>query len=231
MGVRHEARDACAVLVAAEEGVLDLDEPAGPPGSTVRHLLAHASGLPFEGDADRPARRAAHLLEHGYELLGERLAEARLDALRRVPSGRRPRARSAWRRTAGDRPAGLWGTLDDLAAFAQELLAPPLVAPETLAEATATAPSRAWSASSRVGRRTRPTGASASSSRTRSAPLDRLAQLAGHVGHFGGAGSFLWLDRRPLARARLPISSSESGPLKAWPRLSDAVSRSWPAER
>ncbi len=38
---------ALAVLVAAEEGTIDLDEPAGPPGSTVRHLLAHASGLPF----------------------------------------------------------------------------------------------------------------------------------------------------------------------------------------
>src|SRR5947199_8474400 len=39
---------ALACLVAAEEGVLDLDEPAGPPGSTVRQLLAHASGLPFD---------------------------------------------------------------------------------------------------------------------------------------------------------------------------------------
>jgi len=39
-----------AVLVAVEEGVVDLDEPAGPPGSTLRHLLAHASGLgPDEG--------------------------------------------------------------------------------------------------------------------------------------------------------------------------------------
>src|SRR5262245_43470950 len=41
---------ALATLVAAEEGVVDLDEPAGPPGATVRHLLAHASGLPFHGD-------------------------------------------------------------------------------------------------------------------------------------------------------------------------------------
>jgi CubicO group peptidase (beta-lactamase class C family) len=40
---------ALATLVAAEEGVVDLDEEAGPPGSTVRHLLAHASGLPFDG--------------------------------------------------------------------------------------------------------------------------------------------------------------------------------------
>ncbi|HEX7443763.1 MAG TPA: serine hydrolase, partial [Acidimicrobiales bacterium] len=36
---------ALAVLVAVEEGTVDLDQPAGPPGSTVRHLLAHASGL------------------------------------------------------------------------------------------------------------------------------------------------------------------------------------------
>ena len=35
-----------AVLVAVEEGTVDLDEPAGPQGSTLRHLLAHASGLP-----------------------------------------------------------------------------------------------------------------------------------------------------------------------------------------
>ncbi|MBA2294004.1 MAG: serine hydrolase, partial [Actinobacteria bacterium] len=50
---------ALATLVAAEEGVVDLDEPAGPPGSTVRHLLAHASGLPFEGATPiaRPGRR------------------------------------------------------------------------------------------------------------------------------------------------------------------------------
>ena len=35
-----------AVLVAIEEGTVDLDEAAGPEGSTLRHLLAHASGLP-----------------------------------------------------------------------------------------------------------------------------------------------------------------------------------------
>src|SRR6187455_2354367 len=49
---------ALAVLVAAEEGVVDLDEAAGPPGSTVRHLLAHTSGLPFEGT--EPIARPEH---------------------------------------------------------------------------------------------------------------------------------------------------------------------------
>src|ERR1700742_3735669 len=33
-----------AVQIAVEEGVVDLDTEAGPPGSTVRHLLAHAAG-------------------------------------------------------------------------------------------------------------------------------------------------------------------------------------------
>jgi CubicO group peptidase (beta-lactamase class C family) len=40
---------ALTVLVGFERGLIDLDEPAGPQGATVRHLLAPASGLPFEG--------------------------------------------------------------------------------------------------------------------------------------------------------------------------------------
>ena len=50
---------ALAALDAVQRGLLDLDEPAGPPGSTVRHLLAHASGLAFGSDTvlDRPGQR------------------------------------------------------------------------------------------------------------------------------------------------------------------------------
>src|SRR5215510_16233124 len=40
---------AMAVLVAVEEETLGLDDPAGPEGSTVAHLLAHASGLGLDG--------------------------------------------------------------------------------------------------------------------------------------------------------------------------------------
>src|SRR3954451_360201 len=66
---------ALAALVAAEEGVLDLDEPAGPPGSTVRHLLAHASGLPFEPGPPiaRPGTRRIYS-NAGFEALAEQLA-------------------------------------------------------------------------------------------------------------------------------------------------------------
>ena len=41
---------AWAILVAVEEGIVTLDQPVGQPGCTLRHLLAHAGGYPFEGE-------------------------------------------------------------------------------------------------------------------------------------------------------------------------------------
>ena len=60
---------AVAFLVAAEEGIVDLDEPAGPPGSTFRHLMAHASGLPFDHGAPiaRPGARRVYS-NYGFEV-------------------------------------------------------------------------------------------------------------------------------------------------------------------
>ena len=77
---------ALAVLVAAEEGVVDLDEPAGPEGSTVRHLLAHASGLPFESGGAAIGRPGARRI---YPPRGSR----------RWPSTSRPRPRCRSRTT------------------------------------------------------------------------------------------------------------------------------------
>src|SRR5437764_14528385 len=50
---------AYAVLIAVEEGTVALDEPAGPPDATIRHLLAHAAGYGFTGPTPitRPGRR------------------------------------------------------------------------------------------------------------------------------------------------------------------------------
>ena len=53
---------AYGVLVAVEEGVFDLDTPLGPAGSTVRHLLAHASGVGFASrEPERAARNPASI--------------------------------------------------------------------------------------------------------------------------------------------------------------------------
>ncbi len=69
---------ATAVLVAVQEEILDLDEPAGPPGATVRLLLCHASGLPFDGDEPiaPPGQRRIYG-NAAYEVLGDLVAPAR----------------------------------------------------------------------------------------------------------------------------------------------------------
>src|SRR4051795_3671939 len=65
-----------AVLVAVEEGTVDLDEPAGPEGSTLRHLLAHASGLPpDEGPPLMPPARRRIYSNAGIELAAELVAQ------------------------------------------------------------------------------------------------------------------------------------------------------------
>src|SRR6185312_13878529 len=65
-----------AVLVAVEEGTVDLDEPAGPEGSTVRHLLSHASGLPpDEGPPLMAPERRRIYSNYGIELAAAGVAE------------------------------------------------------------------------------------------------------------------------------------------------------------
>jgi CubicO group peptidase (beta-lactamase class C family) len=218
---------AYAVLVAAEEGVLDLDEPAGPPRSTVRHLLAHASGLPFEGGAPiaRVGERRIYSntgFDHLGEILGERAEMPFEDYLRAAVL---EPLRLAGTELRGRPSEGIWGTLRDLAAFGRELLAPTLVAPETLAEATAVAfpglvgvlpgigrqEPNDWGLGFELKDAKRPhwTG-SANSPRT--------------FGHFGGAGTFLWVDpEAQVAFACLTDLEFDEWALAAWPLLADAV--------
>jgi CubicO group peptidase (beta-lactamase class C family) len=218
---------ALACLVAAEEGTIDLDEPAGPPGSTIRHLLAHASGLPFEGDGPPLARPGVRRIYSNVAF--ERLADAVAaradmpfaDYLRGAvfePLGLGAELR-------GSPAAGVHATLADVARFARELLGPTLVNSETLDEATSVQFPGLAGVLPGVGRFD---------------PLDwglgfELKDAkAGHwsggrtspraFGHFGGSGTFLWVD--PAYRvACVCLTDREFGPwaLDAWPALSDAV--------
>jgi CubicO group peptidase (beta-lactamase class C family) len=215
-----------AVLVAAEEGVVELDGPAGPPGATVRHLLAHASGLPLdEGPpiAEPGVRRIysnagfealAALAEEGAEMpFRDYLSEAVLR-----PAGIEAELR-------GSPAGGLVGPIGGLAALASELFAPTVVAAETMAEATQVAfPSLVgvlpgygrmepndWGLGFELRDEKRPhwTGG-------RNSPRT--------FGHFGQSGSFLWVD--PDARvACFCLTDTLFGDWakQAWPRLADAV--------
>lgn len=217
---------ALAILVAAEEGTVDLDEPAGPPGSTVRHLLAHASGLPFEGREPiaKPGARRIYSTS-GFDVLAE-LVESQAemaftDYLRQAvlnPLGMQAELR-------GSAGSQLFGTLNDLVRVARECLAPSVVSPETLVEAitvqfpglSGVIPSMGrfdpndWGLGFEL-RDSKPGHWSG----TR--PSERT------FGHWGGSGTFLWVDpERDLALACLTDLEFGDWALEAWPRLSDAV--------
>ena len=213
-------------LVAAEEGTLDLDEPAGPPGATVRHLLAHASGLPFEGGTPiaQPGRRRIYS-NTGFEVLAEALAAAAgmpfaeylADAVL-APLGLDAELR-------GSAGAGMWGSLRDLAAVARELLAPSLVAPETLAEATSVQFPGLVGVVPDVGRFEPNDWGLGVELRDAKAPHWTGTRNSERTfGHFGGSGTFLWVDPVPdVALACLTDLAFGPWALDAWPALSDAV--------
>jgi CubicO group peptidase (beta-lactamase class C family) len=217
---------ALAVLVAAEEGALDLDEPAGPEGSTVRHLLAHASGLPFEGERpiSGPGERRIYS-NRGFEVLGEQLA-ARAD----MPVGDylagavlEPLGMKADLR--GSPAAGLHGSLEDLILLARELQAPTVIASETLDEATTVAFPGLDGVLPDFGRQSPNDWGLGLELRDGKSPhWTGSRNSARTFGHFGGSGTFLWVDPDAgLALACLTNREFGEWAKKAWPTLSDAV--------
>jgi CubicO group peptidase (beta-lactamase class C family) len=217
---------ALAALVSAEEGILDLDQPAGPPGSTVRHLLSHASGLPFDGDKPiaKPGQRRIYS-NTAFEVLAETVGAAA-----EMPFGKyltaavlRPLETSAELR--GSPAAGLYGNLDDLLRLAAELQRPRLVAPETLAEATSVQFPGLVGVLPDVGRMDPNDWGLGFELRDSKEPHWTGSRNSPRTfGHFGGSGTFLWVD--PEADLALAcLTDLDFGPwaLDAWPRLSDAV--------
>ena len=222
---------ALAVLTAVDDGTIDLDEPAGPPGATVRHLLAHASGLPFEG-TEAVSRLAARRIysNAGFDLLADLLAardetDAPGASLRiRVLD---PLGMDAT--TLVDRPSqGLVGPLDDLAALARELLRPTLIRPDTHATAIRVAFPGLPGILPGVGRFDPLDWGLGFELRDGKDPhWTGTANSAATFGHFGGSGTFLWVDpERDLALACLTDRDYDAWALEAWPALSDDVLRS-----
>lgn len=219
-----------AVLTAVDAGQVDLDEPApapAPEGATVRHLLAHASGLAFDGSMvqGRPGTRRIYS-NTAFDVLGGLLAERDGTTVEAALRARvlEPLAMDATRLV--ERPSqGLHGPLRDLARFAGELLRPTLVRPATFAMATRVVlpglggvlPGVArydvldWGLAFEVrnGKDPHWTG-------TRNDPRT--------FGHFGGSGTFVWVDPA-LDRALIVLTDRAFGPwaLDVWPPFSDGV--------
>ncbi len=218
---------ALACLVAAEEGTLDLDDRAGPPGSTVRHLLAHASGLPFEGAKPiaQPGRRRIYS-NTGFDVLAETLEERAGmpfgDYLSQAVLQPLELRSAELRGTAG---AGLWGSLDDLVSLAREFLAPTLVARETLEEATTVQFPGLAGVIPDLGRYDPNDWGLGFELRDAKEPHWTGTQPSARTfGHFGGSGTFLWVDPEAgFALGCLTDLDFGEWAKEAWPRLSDAV--------
>ena len=217
---------ALAALVAAEEGTIELGDPAGPPGATVMHLLAHASGLAPDGLAPIALPEERRIYSNsGFELVGEAIAKAAEmpfeDYLHEAVL--EPLGLSA--RLEGSPASGLRGSLDDLASLGRELLSPSLVAPETLAEATTVAFPSLDGVLPGFGRMVPNDWGLGFELRDAKEPHWTGARNSPRTfGHFGRTGTFLWVDPEArLALACLTDLTFGEWAREAWPRLSDAV--------
>jgi CubicO group peptidase (beta-lactamase class C family) len=215
-----------AVLVALEEGTVDLDEAAGPPGSTLRHLLAHASGLPpDDGPPLMPPERRRIYSNAGMEVAASLVAERAgmpFDEYLRAAVVEPLRLTGALR---GSPAWGYRGPLDDALALGRELLAPTLVAPETLDEAVSVQFPGLDGVLPSFGRMEPNDWGLAFELRDSKSPhWTGTGNSPRTFGHFGAAGTFLWVDPE-LGAACAVLTDKEFGPwaIDAWPRFNDAV--------
>ncbi|MBC9724123.1 serine hydrolase [Streptomyces sp. TRM68367] len=218
---------AYAVLVAYEEGAIELDEPAGPEGATVRHLLAHTSGLAFDEHRVMAAPGERRLYSNaGFEQLADHVAKAA-----EMPFGEY--LRQAVLEPLGMGATSLEGsaakdgvsTVEDLLRFAAEVQAPRLLDPRTVGEATSVQypgtkgvlpgyghqNPNDWGLGFEIRDSKSPhwTGSS-SSPRT--------------FGHFGQSGTFLWIDPDAgAACVALTDRAFGAWAVEVWPVLTDAV--------
>jgi CubicO group peptidase (beta-lactamase class C family) len=223
---------ALAALIAVEEGSVTLEQSAGPPGSTLRHLLAHASGLPMEGTSPIAKPGARRIYSNaGFELVGEVVAQGTgMPFSEYVEAG--VIAPLALDNTAlvGSPASGASGPLEDLLALGREFLAPRLISPGTMAEATSVQFAGLSGVVPGFGRQDPNDWGLGFELRDGKSPhWTGQTNSAATFGHFGRSGSMLWVD--PVAgMACAAVADRDFGPwaIDAWPRLSDAVLAEFP---
>ena len=226
-----------AAQVAVEEGAVDLDTAAGPPGSTVRHLLAHTAGYEMTSGKvlAEPGTRRIYS-NHGFAVLAEVLQRESTIAFDDYLAGSvlEPLG-MADTVLDGGAPAAGYGatsTVDDLVAFAGDLLAPTTVSRQMHDEATSVQfpgldgvlpgfgvqRPNDWGVGFEIrdGKSPHWTGAS-NSART--------------YGHFGQSGTFLWVDPdADLALIVLTDRKFGEWAHSVMPALSDEVLREFRAD-
>jgi CubicO group peptidase (beta-lactamase class C family) len=222
---------ALAILVAVEEEAVGLDDPADEavvPGATLRHLLAHASGYAPE----RPMRAAAPGTRRIYSNVGIERAAALVEGAAGMPFAAYldeavlgPLRMSDTTLPGSPARDGV-STVADLARVVHELLSSTgLLSAPMLADATSV---------QFPGLRGVLPGYGAQDPNDWGLGLEIRSSKSPHwtgagndpstFGHFGQAGTMLWVD--PRAHVGLvALADRDFGPwaAQAWPVLSDAV--------
>jgi CubicO group peptidase (beta-lactamase class C family) len=223
-----------AAQVAVEEGVVDLDTPAGPPGSTVRHLLAHASGLSMnsaEVMAEPGTRRVYS--NYGFQVLAETveqhsgiefgryLAEAVFEPLG-MGATQLPRG-------AAEAGHGAVSTVADLAVFAADLLEPRTVSAQMHEVATSVQFPGLIGVLPGFGvQRPNDWGLGFEIRDDKSPHWTGTGNSPRTYGHFGQTGTFIWVDPgRELALVVLTDRDFDEWAKPLWPAISDEVLREY----
>ena len=219
-----------AVHVAIEEGAVELDTPAGPPGSTVRHLLSHASGLAMlDGKTlARPGTRRVYS-NYGFAVLAETVQEAAGIEFSRylTEAVLEPLGMTATRLDGGAETAGYGATstVADLAAFASDLLSPATVSPEMHAESIRVQfPGLDGVLPGYGVQRPNDWGLGFEIRDSKTPHWTGARNSHASYGHFGQSGTLIWAD--PVARLALVVLTDRDfgdWALPLWPALSDSV--------
>ncbi|BBY42016.1 serine hydrolase [Mycolicibacterium celeriflavum] len=226
-----------AVQVGVEEGALDLDTEAGPPGATVRHLLAHAAGYSMHSAETmaEPGERRVYS-NYGFGVLAETLEKATGIEFGRYlteavfePLAMTDSALDGGAAAAGN---GATSTVADLAAFAGDLLRPVTVSAQLHTEATSVQFPGLDGVLPGFGvQRPNDWGLGFEIRDGKSPHWTGTANSDRTFGHFGQSGTFLWADpQADLALVVLTDRDFGEWAYEPWRELSDEVLREFGAD-
>ena len=219
-----------AAQIAIEEEAVHLDTAAGPPGSTVRHLLAHASGLAMQSAQilAKPGTRRMYS-NYGFAVLAETVQEASGIEFGRylIEAVFEPLGMTATRLDGGAQAAGFGATstVTDLAAFAGDLLQPATVSDQMHAEATTVQfPGLDGVLPGYGVQRPNDWGLGFEIKDAKSPHWTGAHNSPDSYGHFGQSGTLIWAD--PQSKVALVVLTDRDfgdWALPVWPALSDSV--------
>jgi len=222
-----------AAMIAVEEGIVALDDPVGQPGCTLRHLLAHAGGYPFNSTEpiSAPGRRrvysnsgielaAAHVEQRAAMPFAQYLTEGVLQPLGRPGA-----------RLRGSPAHGLWASVGDVAVLLAELHQPRLLTPANAAEAVTVQYPHLSGIVPGVGRFDPcPWGLGIEIRGDKSPHWTGATNSPSTFGHFGGSGTMMWVDPGVgCALVALTDRDFDDWPeaVASWRSLGDAVVAEW----